>query len=311
MISIVIPVHNEEENIGPLFTRLVSTMSKMGEPYEIIFVDDGSTDQTLNKLRALPPGTSVRVIVLAMDFGQTSALDAGIHDAKGDIVITMDGDLQNDPADISKLVQKIREGYDVVSGWRAERNDSSGRRLLSRLANWLTAKVTGLYLHDSACALKAYRAEVFADVHLYGEMHVFLPGYLYSRGARVAEIPVIHHSRQFGVSKHYFMKAVKDLSDLMTIKFLATMHGRPLIFFGGVGVASFVLGVVTAAVAVYLKIMAIRNFGQTPLPVFAIFFWLSGILFFMLGFLAELILRVYFETNKKTPYIIRERIIKN
>ena len=245
-----------------------------------------------------------------MDFGQTSALDAGIHEAQGDIIITMDGDLQNDPADIPKLVAKIREGYDVVSGWRQDRHDSFGRRLLSRLANGLTAKVSGLYLHDSACAMKAYRREVVQAVHLYGEMHVFLPAYLHSRGAKVAEIPVLHHSRQFGISKHYFMKAVKDIFDLMTIKFLTTMTGRPLLFFGGIGVVSFLLGFVVFAISIYLKFASLRNFGQTPLPILAVFFVLAGILFFMLGFLAELMLRVYFETNHKTPYVIKERIEK-
>ncbi|KKR07403.1 MAG: Dolichol-phosphate mannosyltransferase [Candidatus Peregrinibacteria bacterium GW2011_GWC2_39_14] len=305
MISIVIPVYNEAENVVLLHQKIREAMDKIGEKYETIFIDDGSTDATVEKLRTL---TGIKILILSMDFGQTSALDAGIHEAEGEIIITMDGDLQNDPADIPRLISKIREGYDVVSGWRQERNDSWERRILSRLANWLTAKMTGLYLHDSACALKAYRNEVITPIHLYGEMHVFLPAFLYSRGAKVAEIPVIHHARKFGVSKHYFMKAVKDIFDLLTIKFLASLRGRPLIFFGGLGLGSFFLGVLTAAVAIYLKLEALRNFGQTPLPILSIFFVLSGILFFMLGFLAELILRVYFETNKKTPYIIREKI---
>lgn len=243
-----------------------------------------------------------------MPLGQTAALDAGIHETRGDIIITMDGDLQNDPADIPKLVAKIREGYDVVSGWRTDRHDSSGRRVLSRLANWLTAKMTGLYLHDSACALKAYRREVLAPIHLYGEMHVFLPAYLYMKGAKVAEIPVLHHAREFGISKHYFMKAVKDIFDLLTIKFMASLTGRPLIFFGGAGIVSVLLGIVVGATAIYLKLAGLRNFGQTPLPILAIFFILSGILFFMIGFLAELMLRIYFETTRKTPYTIKERI---
>lgn len=304
MISIVIPVYNEEDNVSRLHEKIVSVMRGMTEPYEVIFVDDGSTDRTLERLRTLP---NIRVLVLSMDFGQTSALDAGIHDARGDLVITMDGDLQNDPEDIPALVQKIHEGFDVVSGWRVDRRDTAGRRLLSRLANWITARATGLFLHDSACAMKAYRREVVASVRLYGEMHVFLPAYLHSRGARVAEVPVRHHERRFGVSKHYFMKAVKDLFDLMTIKFLAGMTGRPLLFFGGVGLASMACGVLVAGIAVYLKLTGLRNFGQTPLPVLFVFFSLSGILLFMLGFLAELILRVYFETNKRTPYVIRER----
>lgn len=305
MISIVIPVYNEEKNVAILRGNIAEVMKNLAESYEVIFVDDGSTDGTLSALKALP---QTKIIVLSMDFGQTSALDAGIHDAKGDVIITMDGDLQNDPADIPKLVAKIHEGYDVVSGWRQDRNDSSSRRILSKLANWLTAKMTGLHLHDSACAIKAYRREVLQSVRLYGEMHVFLPAYLYSRGARVAEVAVTHHARQYGVSKHYFFKAVKDIFDLLTIKFLASMTGRPLVFFGGIGAFSIIFGILIAGISIYLKIAGIRNFGQTPLPILSIFFTLSGILFFMLGFLAELTLRVYFETNKKTPYIIKERI---
>ena len=307
MISVVIPVYNEEQNVALLYDKIVSAVTPLGEEYEVIFVDDGSTDQTVAKLKTLP---KVKILILSMDFGQTSALDAGIHEAMGEIIITMDGVLQNDPADIPQLVAKIREGYDVVSGWRQERNDSSGRRMLSRLANWLTGKISGLYLNDSACAMKAYRREVVQAVHLYGEMHVFLPAYLHGRGAKVVEVPVLHHARQFGVSKHYFMKAVKDIFDLLTIKFLATMTGRPLLFFGGIGIGSFLLGFIVFGISVYLKLAGRRNFGQTPLPVLTVFFILSGILFFMLGFLAELILRVYFETNKKTPYVIKERIEK-
>lgn len=305
MISIVIPVYNEAENVVLLHQKIREAMEKTGEKYETIFVDDGSTDTTVEKLKSL---IGIKVLILSMDFGQTSALDAGIHEAEGEIIITMDGDLQNDPADIPNLISKIREGYDVVSGWRQERNDFWGRRVLSRLANWLTAKMTGLYLHDSACALKAYRREALVPIHLYGEMHVFLPAFLYSRGAKVAEIPVIHHARKFGVSKHHFMKAVKDIFDLLTIKFLVSLTGRPLIFFGGLGLVSFFLGVLTAGIAIYLKLEGVRNLGQTPLPILSAFFILSGILFFMLGFLAELILRIYFETSKKTPYVIKEKI---
>ena len=306
MISIVVPVYNEEENVARLYGKITDVMRRLGEPYEVIFSDNASTDKTLEKLRTLPKITILR---LARNYGQTSNLDAAIHEAKGDIIITMDGDLQNDPEDIPALIGKIKEGYDVVSGWRQERNDSFGRRILSRFANWLTAKVTGLALHDSACALKAYKREVLEDVRLYGEMHVFLPALLYMRGATVTEIPVRHHARQFGISKHYFMKAVKDISDLITIKFLSSMNGRPLVFFGGAGVISIIVGFVIAFVSIYLKLADIRNFGQTPLPIFAIFFVLSGFIFFMLGFLAELMLRIYYETSHKTPYTIKEKIV--
>lgn len=305
MISVVFPAYNEEKNVGELHRQLLRALKSMSEPFEIIAVNNASSDGTLSELKKLSP---LKIITLAYNIGQTAGLDAGIHDAQGDIIITMDADLQNDPADIPKLVAKIREGYDVVSGWRQARLDSMGRRILSRLANWLTARMTGLYLHDSACALKAYRREVIQPLHLYGEMHVFLPALLYMRGAKVAEIPVRHHARQFGVSKHYFMKAVKDIFDLLTIKFLTGLAGRPLVFFGGIGVASGFLGIISALVAVYLRLAGLLHFGQTPLPILAVFLVLAGILFFMLGFLAELLLRVYFETNRKTPYTITERI---
>src|SRR3989338_2945108 len=306
MISIVVPVYNEEENVTILYQKIVKVAKTLNEPYEIIFSDNASTDKTLEKLKVLPQVTILR---LSRNYGQTSNLDAAIHEAKGDIIVTMDGDLKNDPEDIPNLVGKIREGYDVVSGWRQERNDSLSRRTLSRSANWLTAKVTGLALNDSACALKAYRREILEDIHLYGEMHVFLPALLHMRGARVAEMPVRHHSRQFGISKHYFMKAVKDISDLITIKFLSGMNGRPLIFFCGCGIISIIVGFVIAFVSIYLKLADILNFGQTPLPIFAIFFVLSGFIFFMLGFLAELMLRIYYETSHKTHYTIKEKIV--
>ena len=306
MISIVIPVYNEEDNVTILYGKIIKVMNAINQPYEIIFSDNASTDKTIDKLRALPRVTILR---LARNYGQTSNLDAAIHATKGDIIITMDGDLQNDPEDIPKLIGKIREGYDVVSGWRQKRNDSLSRRILSRSANWLTAKVTGLSLNDSSCALKAYKREILEDIHLYGEMHVFLPALLHMRGAKVAEMPVQHHARQFGISKHYFFKAIKDISDLLTIKFLSGMNGRPLIFFGGCGIVSIGLGSVTALISIYLKLVHLRDFGQTPLPILTIFFILSGFIFFMLGFLAELMLRIYYETSNKTPYSIKERIV--
>lgn len=305
MISIVFPAYNEEKNVGELHKRLLAVLKTLGEPFEIIAVNNASTDDTLDELRKLSP---VKIVTLAYNIGQTAGLDAGIHDAQGEIIVTMDADLQNDPQDIPKLVAKIREGFDVVSGWRVDRHDSIGRRVLSRLANWLTARMTGLYLHDSACALKAYRKEVLAPVHLYGEMSVFLPAILYMRGAKVAEIAVLHHAREFGVSKHFFMKAVKDIFDLLTIKFLSSMTGRPLVFFGGTGALAILLGGISGVVSVVLKLEHIRNFGETPLPILTVFLVLAGILFFMIGFLAELMLRVYFETNRKTPYIIKERL---
>lgn len=305
MISVVIPVFNEEANVKALHEKILAELKGSGQEFEILFVDDGSRDGTHEALKKLSP---VKILRLQKNSGQTSAMDAGIQAAKGDIVVTMDGDLQNDPSDIGKLVAKLNEGYDVVSGWRVDRHDSFGRRILSRCANWLTFKVTGLYLHDYACAIKAYRKNLFQGVHLYGEMHVFLPAYLYSRGARVAEIPVKHHERQGGISKHYFMKAVKDISDLLTIQFLSQHMDRPLLFFGGFCLLFWFLGFSAAALAIILKVLDIRNLAQTPLPVVSTFFIIIGFLLFMMGFLAELMVRIYCETQKITPYIVKETV---
>lgn len=306
MISVVIPLCNEEGNIRELHRRLKEDLTRLGKPYEIIFVDDGSDDGTFEIARGLSP---LKLIRLQKNFGQTLAMDAGFGAAEGEIIVTMDGDLQNDSADIGKLVEKITEGYDVVSGWRVDRKDTFGRRVLSRLANWLTWKFTGLNLHDHACAIKAYRKTIFRGVHLYGEMHVFLPAYLYGRGARVTEIPVKHSERKSGVSKHSLIKAVKDLSDLITVRFLSRHMDRPLLFFGGSSMLLCGLGVMSAAAAIVLKVFGIRNFGQTPLPIMTVFFIIIGFLVFMMGFLAELILRVYFESQNKTPYVIRESVV--
>lgn len=303
MISIVIPVYNEEANVEELHHRIYQEMIQHQEPFEIIFVDDGSNDRTYEILNKLKP---IKVIRFRKNFGQTAAMDAGFQNANGEIIVTLDGDLQNDPGDIGKLVQKLNEGYDVVSGWRVDRHDSYGRRLLSRLANWLTYKVTGLYLHDSACAIKAYRKELFKGVHLYGEMHVFLPAYLYGRGAKVTEITVKHHERKGGISKHYFMKAVKDISDLITIRFLSQYMSRPLLFFGGSSLTVGGLGILFLLTATFLKIFSIRNYGQTPLPIFGVLFVIIGFLLFMMGFLAELILRIYCESQNKPPYIVKD-----
>jgi glycosyltransferase involved in cell wall biosynthesis len=250
----------------------------------------------------------VKVIRLRKNFGQTAAMDAGFQAAQGEIFITLDGDLQNDPADIPRMIAKIEEGYDVVSGWRVRRRDSFGRRLLSRLANGLTYRVVGLYLHDYACAMKAYRKELFDGVHLYGEMHVFLPAFLHGRGARVAEIEVNHHERTRGTSKHNFMKAVKDLSDLVTTRFLSQYMSRPMLFFSGWSVACGGLGVLCAVAATVLKTMGLRNYGQTPLPILMVLFLLMGFMLFMMGFLAELMIRIYCEALNRPPYQVRDRV---
>ena len=308
MISIVVPVFNEEENVQELHRRIVEELNKLNHKFEIIFVDDASKDQTVERLRNLKP---LRVIRFQRNSGQTSAMDAGFQVAKGDFIVTLDGDLQNDPADIGRLVEKLNEGYDVVSGWRKSRNDDWGRKILSRAANWLTCKVGGLFLHDSACAIKAYRAGFLKNVNLYGEMHVFLPSLLHGYGARVTEMVVQHHERKAGLSKHNFMKAVKNIADLLTIKFLLHYMARPLVFFSAWAMGSLFLGMLCAGTATILKIMHIRNYGQTPLPMLMVLFIIVGILIFMMGFLAELIMRIYWESQGKKPYIVRETFENN
>jgi glycosyltransferase involved in cell wall biosynthesis len=307
MISVIFPAYNEEENVKELHRRIKAVLSKMGKPFEIVAIENGSTDETLNELKKLSP---VKIVVIAKNIGQTAGLDAGLKMAQGDVVVTMDADLQNDPDDIVRLVKKINEGYDVVSGWRKERKDTFGRRLLSRLANWLTYKVTGLHLHDSACALKAYRKEALQGVNLYGEMHVFLPAILHGRGARVAELPVKHHDRSAGVSKHNLLKAVKDIADLMVVKFTTDYMSRPFLFFGGWGAVSIALGVFSGGTSLVLKLLDVRNIGQTPLPILMVLFIVVGVLFIMMGFLAEIMLRTYYEAKGKTPYIIKDVIEK-
>ncbi|MEK7564683.1 MAG: glycosyltransferase family 2 protein [Patescibacteria group bacterium] len=281
MISIVFPVYNEEGNVEKLHSIIKRTMDDFGESYEIIAVDDGSKDKTLEVMKKLSP---LRTIVFARNYGQTSALDAGLKAAKGEIVITLDADLQNDPKDIPRLINKLREGYDVVSGWRRDRHDNFGRKILSRLANWLTRKVTGLFLHDYACALKAYRKTALIDLNLYGEMHVFLPAILYMRGAKIAEMQVSHHARTVGFSKHNFLKAVKDISDLFVIKFIFSVK-RPLIVFVLAGFILFFLSLISIAISISLTFLA-------------------------MGFVAEMLMRVYYESKDSRPYIIRE-ILEN
>ena len=307
MSSIVCPAYNEEGNVAELHRRILAAMKGVGQPFEIIAVNNGSTDRTREELMKLAP---LRIVSLAHNLGQTAGLDAGIHAARGSIVVTMDADVQNDPIDIPRMLNKMDEGYDVVVGWRKDRHDSFGRRILSRLANWLTRRVTGLHLHDYACALKVFKKKHLEGVHLYGEMHVFLAAILQARGARVTEIEVTHHERHAGVSKHFFMKAVKDIADLLTVKFLFTYAARPLVFFGGWALASIGLGIIAGAMSVILKLVEIRNFGQTPLPIITTLFIILGVILFMMGFIAELMLRIYYEGRKETPYTVSE-VIEN
>ncbi len=305
MISIVFPAFNEEENVAKLHKQICTALKNHQGGFEIIAVENGSLDKTYVELKKLSP---IKIIRFTRNYGQTAALDAGIHAAQGDIIVILDADLQNDPADIPRMITKLNEGYDAVVGWRKNRRDPMSRKILSRAANWLTARVMGLKLHDYACGLKVFKKEFVVGLNLYGEMHVLLGAILHSRGARVTEMEVTHHEREGGISKHNFMKAVKDIGDLLTVKFLTDYLTRPLVFFGGFGVASTVLGFLATISAIVLKFMNLRNLGQTPLPIVAVLFFILGFLLFMVGFLAELMLRVYYESKHEHPYIVREVI---
>ncbi len=301
MISVVFPAYNEEKNVEELHRRIVLGVKKTGEEFEIIAVDNASKDATYQKLKSLSP---IKIIRIAYNIGQTAALDAGIREARGDIVVTIDADLQNDPDDIPRMFAKIREGYDAVVGWRVERNDSFGRKIFSASANWLTGTILGFRLHDYACALKMFKKEFLGSTRLYGEMHVFLAAILYYHGAKIVEMPVKHHARLQGFSKHNFIKGIKDIADLFTIKFLMGTS-RPLLVFGTLAFLFWVLGGGVFLWAIILKVMELSDFAETPLPVVVAFFGVTGTLLLMMGFLAELLLRIYYETKNGTPYAIK------
>ncbi len=301
MISAIFPAYNEEHNVKDLHTHLLAALRTIGEPFEIIAVDNGSTDKTLEQLRLLSP---LRVLSIAANIGQSAGLDAGIHAARGDLIVTLDADLQNDPQDIARMFEKIKEGYDAVVGWRQVRHDTFGRRFSSRLANALARFVLGVNVHDYGCALKIFKKQFLQGIRLYGEMHIYLAAILALRGARLVEVPVRHHERTRDATKHSFFIGLKNLTDLFTVKFL-TRTVRPLLIFGSIGLGSFGVGSLATLGAVILKLYALRNFGQTPLPIIASFCITIGILFIMIGFLAEFILRIFYEGRNETPYIIR------
>ncbi len=311
MISAVFPVYNERENINPLVERLLSVLGRREELFELIGVDDGSRDRSFEELtRIAGREPRLKVIQFSRNFGQTAALAAGIAAARGDVIVTIDSDLENDPEDIPRLLEKLKEGYDVVSGWRQGRwNDRVlARKLPSLIANWLISRIGGLRLHDYGCTLKAYRREAIAGVPLYGEMHRFIPAYLYWKGARVAEIPVKYRPRIHGTSKYGLSRIFRVVLDLLLIKFLTRYMNRPIHFFGGVGLFAFFIGCAAGTGAVMLKIISGRSLIRTPLPILSALFIIVGIQLIIMGVLAEMVMRTYYESQKKTPYHIKGKI---
>jgi glycosyltransferase involved in cell wall biosynthesis len=314
-LSVVIPLFNEEPNVVPLLEELFSTLRALGRSHEVIAVDDGSQDGTFGALaRAAAREPLLRVIRLRRNFGQTAAVSAGIEAARGAVIVPIDGDLQNDPADISRLLAKL-EGLDgggqfeVVSGWRKNRNDNEiGRKLPSRVANWLISAISGVSLHDYGCSIKAYRREVLDGVRLYGEMHRFIPIYASWQGARVAELVVNHRRRRAGSSHYGFGRIGKVLLDLLVVKFLASYSTKPIYLFGGFGLASLLGAFAAFAWAVTYKVLGLKNFVETPLPLLGVLLALVGVLSILMGLLAELVIRTYYESQDKRPYLIAEEI---
>lgn len=313
-LSIIIPVSNEAENIVPLHQALVLTLKGLERDYEILFVDDGSTDGTPNQLRQLAEKDSrVRVVFFQRNYGQTAALSAGFDYASGEIILAMDGDLQNDPADIPRLIAKLDEGYDVVSGWRKNRHDPFfSRKIPSFLANKVISWVGGLALEDYGCTLKAYRSSFVKNIRLFGEMHRFIPLYAHNMGARITEIPVNHHPRRYGKSKYTALRTFKVLLDLITVKFLGTFSTKPIYLFGGLGMFCIFLGVFASVTTLIQKLVYGIWVHRNPMISISIFFLLVGFQFVMMGLLAEIMIRIYHEAQNHPPYWIRETLnLKN
>ncbi len=307
-VSIIVPVYNEEENVPLLHERIRTVMGQQKISYEIIYVDDGSKDRTFEQLsRIVKLDEHVQVVRFRRNFGQTAAIAAGVANSSGEILIFMDGDLQNDPQDIPHLLAKLDEGYDVVSGWRKERKDAEiSRKLPSRIANKLISKVTGVHLHDYGCTLKAYRYEVFKHIRLYGEMHRFIPAYAALAGASIAEIPVAHHPRLFGTSKYGISRTVRVLLDLLTLKFLGSFGTKPLYAFGMLGLSSLGCGASIGGYALARRILPpYVRVHRTPLLPVSLLFTGFGLLSIMLGLLAELLTRTYYEAQDKPTYVVR------
>jgi dolichol-phosphate mannosyltransferase len=312
-VSVFLPVFNEEPNLRPLHAKLDQSLSVLGRSAEIIYVDDGSSDGSLEALREIAKTDDrVRVVALRRNYGQTAAMAAGIDAARGQVLIPMDADMQNDPADIVRLLAKIDEGYDVVSGWRKNRKDKMiTRKVPSMLANRLISWIGGVPLHDYGCSLKAYRRESLQDVQLYGEMHRFIPIYASWSGARVTEIPVEHHARTMGKSKYGLSRTLKVVFDLITIKFMASYQTKPLYLFGWAGMLTFGVSLFSAVFACLMKYADWphhADFIQTPLPVMAMVMLVLGIQLFLMGLLAEMLVRTYHESQAKRIYAVRERI---
>lgn len=308
-ISVIIPVFNEEGNISLLCEQLKKVLKKTGQSFEMIFVDDGSIDNSYKILKGIDnKDRLVRVIGFLKNFGQTAAISAGVDKSLGRIIVTIDADLQNDPKDIPRFIEKIHDGYDVVCGWRERRHFESywTRRIPSLLANKLISKIVGFELHDYGCTLKAYRREFIKPIKLYGEMHRFIPAYAFWYGAKITEIPISYRPRKFGKSKYNLTRTYKVILDLLTVKFLESFITKPIYVFGTLGLASFGGGVISVVLMFLNKLFRGISMIQSPLLLLSAIFVILGAMFVAIGLLAEIIVRVYYESQGKKTYIIKE-----
>jgi len=313
-LSIILPIYNEEESLPHLLEELVPALEAIGRTFEIICVDDGSSDNSFEQLKQLrAQDERVRVVRFRRNFGQTAAFAAGFDRARGEIIITMDADLQNDPADIPDLLAKIDEGHDVVSGWRVNRwQEGFGalltRKLPSATANWLISTGTGVYLHDYGCALKAYRQEVIKNIKLYGDLHRFIPAIASYVGVTVAEVPVNYRTRKFGRSKYGLGRITRVILDLLTVRFLLSYSTRPIQIFGLLGLLTFALGVVIGIYLSFMKLVYGIALAERPLLLLAILLVMIGVQLVTMGLLGELVVRTYHESQNKPIYMVRDEL---
>ncbi|MGI2903692.1 glycosyltransferase family 2 protein [Tolypothrix sp. VBCCA 56010] len=312
-VSVVVPIYNEVESIPHLLEAIASTLTASELSYEIICVDDGSSDGSAEFLRReAQTRNDLKAVILRRNYGQTAAMSAGFNHALGKAIVTLDADLQNDPVDIPLLLAKLEEGYDLVSGWRKNRQDGALKRLLpSKIANWLIRRTTSVNIHDYGCSLKAYRAELVADMNLYGELHRFLPALAYIEGARITEIPVRHHARRFGQSKYGLSRTFRVLMDLLTILFMKKFLTRPMHVFGLWGLISMLSGGAIAIYLTFVKLAFHQDIGDRPLLILAVLLLVTGVQLFCFGLLAELLMRTYHESQGRPIYRVREVVTKS
>jgi glycosyltransferase involved in cell wall biosynthesis len=306
-ISIVVPVFNEAENIKPLYQALKVAMEETTYTWETVFIDDGSTDGTYKALEELhSQGECIHIVRLRRNFGQTAAMAAGLDHARGQVIVTLDGDLQNDPRDIPLLISKVAEGYDLVSGWRMNREDSFSRCMVSRVANWLISLTTGVYLHDYGCTLKALRRDLAKQLKLYGEMHRFIPALAANIGANILEVPVRHHPRKYGKSKYGFSRTIRVILDLMTVKFLSGYLTRPGHVFGSLGIIALSAGTIITVGLGLQRLIVKTALADRPLLFLGILLIIVGTQFITMGLLGEMLSRVYHEGQDKPVYVVRD-----